>query len=90
MRLLVTRPQAQADTWAAALRDQGLDAEALPLIEISAPASPQAVQAVWQDMASRRLIMFVSPAAVEWFFRLRPDGALWRPHTLAATPGPGC
>jgi uroporphyrinogen-III synthase len=89
MRLLVTRPQAQADAWVADLRRQGLDAVALPLIEIAAPAAPQAVRGVWHDMASRRLLMFVSPAAVEWFFKLRPDGARWAPHTLAATPGPG-
>jgi uroporphyrinogen-III synthase len=89
MRLLVTRPQPQADAWVADLRQRGLDAHALPLIEISAPADPGPVQHTWQHLAAHRLLMFVSPAAAEWFFRLRPADAIWPNATLAATPGPG-
>lgn len=33
--------------------------------------------------------MFVSPAAVEGFFRLRPEGCTWPQGTLATAPGPG-
>lgn len=89
MRVLVTRPQPQADAWAADLRDAGHDAHALPLIAIEGPVDPAPVQALWQGMASQALLMFVSPAAVDWFFRLAPPGARWSPHTLAAAPGPG-
>ncbi|MBI2731959.1 MAG: uroporphyrinogen-III synthase, partial [Aquabacterium sp.] len=87
--MLVTRPEPQASVWAADLQSNGLVAHALPLIAIGGPVDPQAVQQTWRDMASLRLLMFVSPAAVEWFFKLRPEGATWAPGTLAATPGPG-
>lgn len=89
LQVLVTRPEPQASTWAADLQSNGLDAHALPLISIDGPADPQPVLQTWRDMAKLRLLMFVSPAAVEWFFKLRPEGAMWAAGTLAATPGPG-
>lgn len=89
LRILVTRPQPQTDLWVRALREHQLDAHALPLIAIEAPADPSPVTALWHDLAYQRLLMFVSPAAVEWFFRLRPPGVTWPSHTLAAAPGPG-
>jgi uroporphyrinogen-III synthase len=89
MRILVTRPEPEAGHWVADLRAQGLDADALPLIAIEGPADPAPVQQAWAHMASLKLLMFVSPAAVEWFFKLRPAGTRWGPHTLAAAPGPG-
>ncbi len=89
MRLLVTRPQPQADEWVARLRTSGIDARALPLIAIGPPADASAVHDTWHALQSHRLLMFVSPAAVEWFFKLRPADAAWPPHCLAATPGPG-
>jgi uroporphyrinogen-III synthase len=89
MRILVTRPQPQAEAWARDLRAAGHDAHALPLIAIDGPLDPAPVQGLWHDMASQALLMFVSPAAVDWFFRLRPPGARWSPRTLAAAPGPG-
>lgn len=89
LQVLVTRPEPQASTWAADLQSNGLDAHALPLIAIDGPADPQPVLQTWHDMARLRLLMFVSPAAVEWFFKLRPEGAVWAEGTLAATPGPG-
>lgn len=89
MRVLVTRPQPQADTWVAHLQHAGVAACALPLIGIGPPADPGAVRALWQSLSTHRLLMFVSPAAVEWFFRLQPEGAQWPSHCLVATPGPG-
>lgn len=89
MRLLVTRPQPQADTWVTHLLGAGVDACALPLIGIGPPAHPEAVHAVWRALPAHRLLMFVSPAAVEWFFHQRPEDARWPAHCLAATPGPG-
>jgi uroporphyrinogen-III synthase len=88
-RLLVTRPEPQASAWARQLCDLGIDALALPLIAITGPADPAPVQALWRQLAQARLLMFVSPSAVEWFFRLRPADAIWPPGTLAAAPGPG-
>jgi uroporphyrinogen-III synthase len=89
MQVLVTRPEPQASVWAADLQSNGLDAHPLPLIDIRGPANPAPVAELWHTLASQRLLMFVSPAAVNWFFRLRPAGAIWPVGTLAASPGPG-
>ena len=89
MSLLVTRPEPQASAWVEQLRALGQDAQALPLIDIQGPANPEPVHALWRQLHQARLLMFVSPSAVEWFFRLRPAACLWPEHTLAAAPGPG-
>lgn len=89
MRTLITRPQPQASAWSQALDARGLPAQTLPLIAIEGPADPKAVQATWASLAAHRLLMFVSPAAVEWFFQLRPAGLRWPEGTWAAAPGPG-
>lgn len=89
LRILVTRPQPQAAEWVQALREHALDAHALPLIAIEAPTDPAPVADLWRHLAQQRLLMFVSPAAVDWFFRLRPPGTRWPAGTLAAAPGPG-
>lgn len=87
--MLVTRPQPQADAWAADLRAHELDAVALPLMAIVPPRRPAAVADTWRDLARYRLLVFVSPAAVAGFFQLRPPATTWPPATLAAAPGPG-
>jgi uroporphyrinogen-III synthase len=89
MRVIVTRPAAQAQEWVARLAGRGIDAVALPLIEIAAAPEPAAVRAAWQALASHALVVFVSPSAVERFFELRPDGMPWPPDTRAASVGPG-
>lgn len=89
MRVIVTRPAAQAVTWVATLQDAGLDAVALPLIGIAPPDDPTPVIAAWSRLADYRLVMFVSPNAAEQFFALREPGAAWPAGVLAASPGPG-
>lgn len=89
MRLLVTRPLAQAAPWIEVLRARGVDAHALPLIGIAPVADPAPVQRAWRGLASYALAVFVSPSAVASFFALRPDGAPWPDGLRAATPGPG-
>lgn len=101
LHVLVTRPEPQASQWAHDLahdlandRMRGphgrpIRTHALPLIAISAPADASPVEQLWQGMADQALLMFVSPAAVAWFFRLKPAGARWPAHTLCAAPGPG-
>lgn len=97
MALLVTRPEPQASAWAQSLREAGVPAQALPLIAITEPPRPDDVCRLWQDMADARTpsavrpraLMFVSPAAVDGFFRLRPEGGTWPQDVLAAAPGPG-
>lgn len=95
LRILVTRPQPQADAWARALVDAGFDAQALPLIAIGPPADEGRVADAWRHLARHTAVMFVSPAAAEGFFRLRPQDAStvyaapWPASCHAAAPGPG-
>ncbi len=89
MRVIVTRPAAQAASWVTQLRARQIDAVALPLIGIGAPADAGAVRDAWMSLPKKRLLFFVSPNAAECFFaaRLQPDA--WPAHVQAASPGPG-
>jgi uroporphyrinogen-III synthase len=89
MRLLVTRPQPQAQAWVERLRSRGFDAVALPLIEIAPAPDAAAVEAAWRSLGDRALVVFVSPSAVERFFAARPEGAVWPDWLDAASVGPG-
>jgi len=89
MRVIVTRPAAQATPWVKSLEQHGLTAQALPLMEIAPALDAAAVTAAWQRLAEARLVMFVSANAVEHFFALRPRNAAWPTGTQAASPGPG-
>ena len=66
-----------------------MPAQALPLIGIEGPADPEPVRQLWRHLSDYQALMFVSPASVDWFFRLRPAGATWPDRTTAAAPGPG-
>ncbi len=72
MRVIVTRPAAQAAAWVDGLRAHGIDAVAVPLIGIAPVADTVPLRAAWATLASRRLVVFVSPNAVEHFFCARP------------------
>ena len=89
MRVLVTRPAAQAAEWVAAMRSAGVDALSLPLVGIEPAGDAGALQAAWHGIAQRRLVMFVSPNAAQQFMLHRPAGVLWPAAVLAASPGPG-
>jgi uroporphyrinogen-III synthase len=89
MVLLVTRPEPQASSWVEQLQQAGVPSLALPLIAITAPPQPDSVIRLWHELAAHRALMFVSPASVDGFFGLRPDGTFWPPTTLATAPGPG-
>ncbi|MEO8804858.1 MAG: uroporphyrinogen-III synthase [Burkholderiaceae bacterium] len=89
MRVIVTRPAAQAADWVLRLRAEHIDAVALPLIGVAPAADPAAVEAAWLTLATRRLVVFVSPNAVEHFFALRPGAVSWPAGVLAGSPGPG-
>jgi uroporphyrinogen-III synthase len=89
MRVLVTRPAAQAGEWVRLLRDAGLEAEALPLIDIAPAADPAALAAAWRGLHDVALVVFVSPNAATCFFEGRPAGAEWPGAVIAASPGPG-
>lgn len=89
MKVLVTRPRGQAEEWVASLRGLGLDAEALPLIEIAPAPDAAAVARAWQELSHTDLVVFVSPNAVEQFFAAQPEGVSWPATTRVASPGPG-
>ena len=87
--VIVTRPQPQADEWVVRLQALGLPAAALPLLGIAGPTDAGAVDAAWQQLPGRALVMFVSPSAVDRFFALRPAGLAWPAGVIAAGTGPG-
>ncbi|MBX3644281.1 MAG: uroporphyrinogen-III synthase [Rubrivivax sp.] len=89
MRLLITRPRAQADTLVAELRAGGVDAAALPLIDIAPAADASAVRRAWDLLPGCALAMFVSANAVWHFMQARPAPAAWPAGVLAGATGPG-
>jgi uroporphyrinogen-III synthase len=89
MKLLITRPAAQAAPWVAALRGRGVDAAALPLIGIAALADAAPLHAAWADLPQADWVMFVSANAVEHFFAARPAQARWPAALRTGAPGPG-
>lgn len=89
MRVLVTRPQAEATQWVEDLRRRGFDPVSLPLIAIVPVPQSQALEQAWAQLDRYRAVMFVSGNAVRHFFAHRPDGASWPGRTRAWAPGAG-
>jgi len=92
LRLLVTRPQPQADAWVERLRAQGIDALALPLLAIEPVVDLSELHSAWQELPRYALTMFVSPNAVSHFFAARPAefaAHAWPAGTRAGATGPG-
>lgn len=85
----MTRPRAQAQAWVHALREVGVDAHALPLIEIAAAPDSGLLAAAWQALSDCALVVFVSANAAQHFFDVRPPGLAWPAHTLAGSTGRG-
>lgn len=70
-RVIVTRPAQDADKWVAKLRQSGIAAQALPLIEIAAvcrPADVDALEQACRGLSGFTACMFVSSNAVAHFF----------------------
>ena len=89
MRVIVTRPAAQAQAWVPRLLALGVDAVSLPLLGIEPAPDPEAVRAAWLQVPHAALVMFVSANAVSHFFALGPPGPPWPPEVLAGSTGPG-
>jgi uroporphyrinogen-III synthase len=89
VRILVTRPAAQAEEWVAQLQRAGLDAIALPLMAIAPAHDPAAVRQAQAELPSLQLVFFVSPNAAEWFFSQQTEPTFWPTSLQAASPGPG-
>jgi uroporphyrinogen-III synthase len=67
-RVIVTRPERDAESWVTALTQRGLQAVALPLINIEALPSSPALQQAWREIGRYAALMFVSGNAVAAFF----------------------
>ena len=97
MRVLVTRPAAQAAQWVTRLQAHGVDAWALPLLAIESASDAAPVHAAWAGLSACQLIVFVSPNAVDQFFAHRPQAGPaqpsepqpWPATVRVASPGPG-
>ena len=86
-RVLVTRPAAEAQRWTLALRDHGIEAESLPLIEIAPLDDATVLQAAWQNVSRHAALMFVSANAVQHFMGARPASAPLQAQAWGTGPG---
>jgi uroporphyrinogen-III synthase len=68
MRVIVTRPQREAQRWVLDLSALGLDAVALPLIQVGPVTDTRELVQAWQQLADYLAVMFVSGNAVAQFF----------------------
>ena len=89
MRVIVTRPAAQAQAWMPRLQALGVDAVSLPLLGIEPAPDADAVHTAWQQLPQHAFVMFVSANAVTHFFAGRPEGQAWPAGTGAGSTGPG-
>ena len=72
MRVIVTRPETDAQAWLDAIQKAGHEAVYLPLIESGPAPDTQAVDLAWQQWPRWQAVMFVSAQAVRMFFAQRP------------------
>lgn len=90
--ILVTRPQPQAQAWVQALQARGLNAQALPLIAITAPTDQPmlaALCAAREQLAAYHAVMLVSASAAQHFCDAPTLAALAATSTRIWAPGPG-
>ena len=88
LRVIVTRPEREAQAWAAALQARGVACETLPLIDIAALPESGALAAAWQAVPEHLALMFVSANAVRFFMAARPpDLALGTCRAWSTGPG---
>jgi uroporphyrinogen-III synthase len=94
--VIVTRPAPEAQRWVDQLQLRGINAEALPLIEIVSTPDVTAALAAWAHLEQYAAVMFVSGNAVEHFFATKRSGAESFADDLASfssvrfmAPGPG-
>ena len=93
-RVIVTRPEREAQRWVRDLAALGFDAQALPLIEIASSAEPAELTRAWQQLDGYLALMFVSGNAATYFFaaagaQSAAFAALSSGRTRAWATGPG-
>lgn len=87
IRVLVTRPAAEAQRWAQALCEHGFEAESLPLIEIAPLEDASALHSAWATLSRHAAVMFVSANAVQHFMAARPAGQALQAQAWGTGPG---
>ena len=75
MKVIVTRPRHEAESWVKQLRALHFDAIALPLINIGAPTDNGDIAKAWRHLPQYRAVMFVSSNAVRYFYQLNAPSA---------------
>jgi uroporphyrinogen-III synthase len=89
MRVVITRPAGDAQTWVDALQAAGHQALALPLIEVGPATHLQAVVRAWTQWSNFQAVMFVSAQAVRYFFECQPASLTWANGPRCWATGPG-
>jgi uroporphyrinogen-III synthase len=94
MRVIVTRPDRDAQAWVRDLGASGHEAVALPLIQIGAIANAAPVVSAWGRLQNYVAVMFVSGNAVDYFFADKPgsvpgfiQGVALKTRAWATGPG---
>jgi uroporphyrinogen-III synthase len=94
MTVIVTRPHSEAQRWVQQMQALGLEAAALPLIEVSAVPDTHLLLQAWEQIESYVGVMFVSGYAAKHFFACKPtQSTAFQAHSRIATrawaTGPG-
>jgi len=84
MAVVLTRPVQEAERWARRLRERGVDATVLPLLEIGPAPDTAALRRAAGAADGYAALMFVSTNAVHAFFAEHPAFA----RAMAWAPGP--
>ncbi|MSQ57782.1 MAG: uroporphyrinogen-III synthase, partial [Limnohabitans sp.] len=87
-RLILTRPQEQADAWLLSFKEAGYDIVSWPLISIQSIKDSTRVVQLWKEWSSYQSVMFVSRSAVDHAMMLKPQLHNWGQTRCWAT-GPG-
>lgn len=84
-KVIVTRPDRQAQILCDALCADGFTAVAFPMLEIVALEDRAEIEKVWRNLQRFSLVVFVSPNAVDAFFD--KQSRVWPQDTVASAVG---
>ena len=87
MKLVLTRPEAEAPAWTQALTQAGHHVLGLPLLAFGPPPQTQALTQAWQTAHTFHAAMFVSSQAVRSFFAEGGPHPVWPGRCWATGPG---
>ncbi len=86
-RILVTRPEAQADRLAALIAAQGGEPLRFPLLSIAPVADPEPLRRVCAELEPFAMVIFISPNAVDYGLPLILARAAWPTGLRAVAVG---